>query len=180
MNSIKIPKRITEELAEETGLHLGDGTMNFYKNKKRIKGLFSLRGHIIDDREHYNTRIKELYKNIYNLDISLRSSKKTGVYGFQKWSDEIVNYKNKELGLPLGKKDTTLSIPKIFLTKKSFKIAVLRGIFDTDGGVYLENKRGRDYPRLKISSTSKILIEQVLSILKELKIHATVYINKIK
>lgn len=121
VNSLKLPNKITEELAEETGLHLGDGTMNFYKNKKRIKGLFSLRGHIFDDREHYDIRIKGLYKNIYNLNISLRTSKKTGVYGFQKWSDEIVNYKHKELGLPLGKKDTKLSIPKIFLTKKSLK-----------------------------------------------------------
>ena len=32
--NIKLPRKITTELAEETGLHIGDGSMNFYKNKK--------------------------------------------------------------------------------------------------------------------------------------------------
>ena len=45
---------VTEELAEETGLHIGDGSMNFYKNKGELKGLYQLRGHMTDDKEHYD------------------------------------------------------------------------------------------------------------------------------
>ena len=30
---IDIPKNLYSLLAEETGLHIGDGSMNFYKNK---------------------------------------------------------------------------------------------------------------------------------------------------
>ena len=41
--------KITPELAEEVGWHIGDGSMNFYKGK----GLYQLRGHIEDDKEHY-------------------------------------------------------------------------------------------------------------------------------
>ncbi len=29
MSKIKIPKEITKDLAEETGLHIGDGSMNY-------------------------------------------------------------------------------------------------------------------------------------------------------
>ena len=46
---IILPQRMTEPLAEEIGLHVGDGSMNFYSGR----GLFQLRGHLIDDRAHY-------------------------------------------------------------------------------------------------------------------------------
>jgi len=95
INEIKTPKKITSDLAEETGLHIGDGSMNFYKNKNKTRGFYQLRGHIIDDKEHYETRIKELYNSVYNLKPSMREMKSTGVYGFQIWSDAIINFKKQ-------------------------------------------------------------------------------------
>ena len=59
------------ELAEETGLHIGDGTMNFYNNQGKLKGSYALRGHINDDKEHYNNIINKLYLNLYNLNFQL-------------------------------------------------------------------------------------------------------------
>ena len=44
---------MTCNLAEEIGLHIVDGSMNMYS----IKGLYQLRGNIIDDKEHYQKRI---------------------------------------------------------------------------------------------------------------------------
>jgi len=35
-----IPKKITPELAEETGWHIGDGSMNYYNNKGKLKGIY--------------------------------------------------------------------------------------------------------------------------------------------
>jgi len=79
----RLPEKYTEFLAEEVGLHLGDGTMNFYPVRGNMKGSYSLRGHILDDREHYETRIKKLYKTIFNLNLSLREMKSTGFLGFK-------------------------------------------------------------------------------------------------
>ena len=90
---------------EEIGLHVGDGSMNFYRSKNKTKGLYQLRGHSIDDKLNYYTRIKFLYKYLYNLDISLRHMPSTGVIGFQVWSDALVQFKHKVLGLCLGKKN---------------------------------------------------------------------------
>jgi len=59
-----LPEKLTLELAEEIGLHIGDGTMNFYFNKNHYKGKYSLRGHMIDDVKHYDLKIKCLYKKI--------------------------------------------------------------------------------------------------------------------
>ena len=47
---MQIPKNISSELAEEVGWHIGDGSMNFYKNRGKIRGFYQLRGHIEDDK----------------------------------------------------------------------------------------------------------------------------------
>ena len=168
-----IPKKITPELAEETGWHIGDGSMNYYKNCNNLKGLYQLRGHIQDDKPHYDYRIKEIFKRLYNLDINLRKMHGTGVYGFQIWSDKLVNFKSK-IGLPLGKK-TSIIIPKIFLKEGELIIPIIRGIFDTDGCLYLEKKNNKFYPRIKITTVSKPLADQLKYEINEIGIRATKY-----
>lgn len=175
---IILPEEMTEDLAEEIGLHVGDGSMNVYSNKRLFKGLFQLRGHIIDDREHYQIRIKELYKKLYNLNIHIRDMKSTGVIGFQVWSDAIVDFKNKLLELPLGKKEN-MELPKTINDKALF-FSFMRGLFDTDGTVYIENKRGKPYPRVEIKTTFKPLSLQLLTLLNEYGVRATHYEYKRK
>jgi len=166
------PKSITQELAEEVGWHIGDGSMNFYNNRGKKKGIYQLRGHIEDDKPHYINRIKPLFRSLFNIDISLREMPSTRVFGFQIWSDDLVKFKQK-LGLPLGKK-YDISIPGDFLKNNDLKINVLRGIFDTDGGIYLEKKNNKLYPLCYITTISKMLSKQLHSLLKDFKIHSTV------
>jgi len=170
---MKFPRKITRELAEETGWHIGDGSMNFYKNHGKVRGVYQLRGHISDDKNHYITRIKPFFKTLYNLDISLREMPSTRVFGFQIWNDELVNFKHK-LGLPLGKK-TNVEIPKGMLNKKENVISVIRGIFDTDGCIYLERKNKKLYPRIEISTISLNLAKQLHFLLNDLGFRATYY-----
>lgn len=173
MKISKFPKEISEELAEEVGWHVGDGSMNFYLNRGKSKGIYQLRGHIDDDRAHYLKRIKPLFKSLYDIDISLREMPSTRVFGFQVWSDELVKFK-QGLGLPLGfKRD--IKIPLAFLSDKKLKVAVLRGIFDTDGGIYLEKKNGKLYPRMEIQTISSVLANQLKEIFNEIGLRATMY-----
>lgn len=172
MKITKFPKKITSELAEETGWHIGDGTMGFYNNAGKLKGLYQLRGHIEDDKPHYINRIKPVFRDIYGIDISLREMPSTRVFGFQIWSNELVKFK-KSLGLTCGPK-LDLIIPKIFLRSNELKIAVLRGIFDTDGCVYLEHKNHKLYPRLQITTICRTLAEQMKEIFNELGLNAKV------
>jgi DNA-binding transcriptional regulator WhiA len=170
---MKFPKHISQELAEETGWHIGDGSMNFYKNRGKSRGFYQLRGHIEDDKAHYIKRIKPLFKKLYKIKISLRVMPSTRVFGFQIWNDDLVNFK-KELGLPLGFKEN-IEIPKNFLSNQKLKKAVVRGIFDTDGGIYLEKKNGKLYPRLSITTISFKLSDQLLTLFYEFGIHVTRY-----
>ena len=141
-----------------------------------MKGLYQLRGHIKDDEKYFKTHIYYLYLKLFGLRVSIRKMKKDGVLGFQVWSDELVNFK-RSLGLPLGKKEN-VRIPLIFLKKDNLKLAVVRGLFDTDGCIYLEKKRGKLYPRIEIRTTSGILARQVIKILHEAHIRATLYVVK--
>ena len=168
-----IPSKITSDLAEETGWHIGDGSMNYYNNSGKIKGIYQLRGHIKDDKEHYIKRIKPIFKSLYNIDIKLREMPSTGVFGFQIWNNQLVDFK-KNLGLPLGKKYEVI-IPEKFLNDKKLEIGILRGIFDTDGGIYLEKKNNKLYPRIYITTISKKLSDQIIYIFNKLNFRCTVY-----
>ncbi len=176
-SQLNVPERLDEDLAEETGLHIGDGSMNFYKNGNRFKGSYSLRGHLFDDRLHYDKIIRPLYKRLFDLNISLREMPSTGVYGFQKWSDDLVNFKNKFLGLPLGPK-LNVKIPNKFFKRDFLLKATVRGIFDTDGMLYLEPKNHKLYPRIEISTTSGVLGHQLHKIVNNFGIRATIYLDK--
>ncbi|MCX6749400.1 MAG: hypothetical protein NTW17_01490 [Candidatus Pacearchaeota archaeon] len=170
---MKFPSNISIELAEETGWHIGDGSMNFYKNQGKLRGFYQLRGHIEDDKEHYEKRIKPLFEKLFGTKINIREMPSTRVIGFQIWNSELINFK-KDLGLPLGYKHQ-IEIPKIFLSKDNLKKAIIRGIFDTDGGIYLERKNNKLYPRLSITTISFKLSEQLLKLFYDLNLRATRY-----
>jgi len=171
---IILPNKMTPDLAEEIGLHIGDGSMNFYSNK----GLFQLRGHIEDDKPHYENRIKKLYNELYNLDVNIREMKSTGVIGFQIWNSTLVEFKSKIIGLPLGVKGD-IKIPSLINNKELF-FSFLKGLFDTDGCLYIENKRGKPYPRIEIGTTSQALCLGVLNLAKKYGLNASYYISKRK
>lgn len=147
--------------------------MNYYNNCGKLKGVYQLRGHIKDDRQHYEKRIKPLFEKLYCCKISLRDMPSTGVFGFQIWDDNIVKFK-QNLGLPLGKK-LEISIPLALLKNRENRIAVIRGIFDTDGCVYLEKKNKKLYPRVEIKTISYKLANQLLDILKHFIFRVTLH-----
>lgn len=173
MKITKFPDKITSELAEETGWHIGDGTMNFYKNHGKEIGLYQLRGHIEDDKPHYLMRVKPIFKNLYGADISLREMPSMRVFGFQIWSSDLVKFK-QNLGLTIGPK-LDLIIPEKFLENNDLKISVLRGIFDTDGCIYFEHKNHKHYPRIEITTICKRLVEQLKNLFIELGLRATIH-----
>ncbi len=166
---ILIPNAPSSELAEETGLHLGDGSMNFYKGL----GLYQLRGNIISDKEHYNKVIKPLYESIYNLRINLRDMPSDSVYGFQIWSQALVSFKSSVLKLPLGfKRD--FDVPKFVMGTEAYMRSFIRGVFDTDGTLYLMKRYGSLYPRIELTTISPLFAQRLYKILKLLNFRTTI------
>lgn len=157
---LKIPQKIDKNLAEEIGIHVGDGSMNIY-NKNYM---YSLEGHSKDDKSYYDLHIANLIKKLYGLEVRLRERKCAGVYGFQIGSKGLILFK-KSLGLPLGPKKS-IEIPSIIINSdKEIISSFIRGFFDTDGGIYLENKNNKLYPRIQFTNYSNKLMFQLKNIL---------------
>ncbi|MFH1376766.1 MAG: LAGLIDADG family homing endonuclease [Candidatus Woesearchaeota archaeon] len=155
---VQIPNEPTINLAEEFGIHIGDGSMNFYKEK----GLVSIA--INPNEKKYMDFIKRLYWSLYKVSVNLRNWSRA--YGFQLSSNELVEFKYKQ-GLPLGKKEN-INIPHWIKKNEQYQKACLRGIFDTDGTLYIEKKYNKPYPRIQISSISQNLIKDIHEILVNL------------
>ena len=71
--NIRFPKEMTCELAEEIGIHLGDGCLRYYENAKQKGYAYSVSsGH--DERAYLENVIIPLMKNLYNLVIQISNS----------------------------------------------------------------------------------------------------------
>ena len=76
-------------LCEETGIHIGDGSMNIYS------GVYSytLACHHIDDKKFMDNIVKPMYKELFDVDVKLRPWSK-GTYGFRIHSKNVVKFKH--------------------------------------------------------------------------------------
>ncbi len=168
--------KLNEKLAEETGVHVGDGSMNIYNRVYT----YTLACHHIDDKKYMTNHIIPLYNEVYGIKPNLKPWSK-GTIGFRIHNKEIVNFKHKILGLPLGKKDKVI-IPKKICENVSLQKAFLRGFVSTDGSIntFLANKT-KIYPRIEMCNVSKELMLQINSILRNLGYKTSIWtINKNK
>lgn len=151
-----IQYKINKDLAEETGIHVGDGSMNFYKGNGHV---YTVACHKDDDRDYMDNHILPLIKRIYGKEPKPRNWSQ-GTYGFRICSKDIIKFKNEVLELPLGKK-TNIKIPSIILKDKKLMKHFIMGLFDTDGSLTLWKTNNKLYPRIYFSNISKNLVKQV-------------------
>lgn len=76
------------------------------------------------------------------------------------------------LGVPKGRKSKRVSIPSwVFQEKMENKLSVVQGLFDAEGYVGIDKQRHGDktyrYPYIGIDMTSKNIVNQIASILRE-------------
>ena len=160
---LKIPTILSKELAEETGIHIGDGNLGVHPNGKSLKYQYSISGWT-GDEDYLKEYVVPLMHKIYGIYPSVYRSKTSKSIELHYQSKGLVHFK-KSLNLPLGRKDD-LVIPNIILHSK-FKQDFIRGLFDTDGSICFK-KRYKDinyYPSISMGSKSTSLILQVSKIL---------------
>ncbi len=156
------PDKLIPELAEEIGMHVGDGFLSAKKYEYRLKGNKN-------EKEYYDNFIKPLFKRLYNIDLNLKEYETT--YGFELYSKGLWIFKNRILGIPAGRKND-MAVPDIVRVKnKEILTAFIRGVFDTDGSVSFIKKYktlGNYYPVISLSLKSKRLIFEIREILSML------------
>lgn len=171
--NLKFPDKLTPDLAEEIGIHVGDGFLSKRKNEYRLKG------NKHDEKDYYNSFIKNLYKKLFNLDLNIREYETT--YGFELCSLGFWEFKNKILKLPAGRKDN-MKLPEIVkVNDRNVLCAFIRGVFDTDGYITFKSRYGfkKYYPDIGIAMLSRDLINGIAEILHMLGLKPYKYQDKL-
>ncbi len=163
--SIKIP-RISKDLAEFTGIILGDGHIN----KKQIIVFTNM----TTDRDHgYFT--SHLIKKLFDVNPSVHFRKEYNVMRISVSRVNIINFCTNKLDLKIGHKvKQQVDIPNWIKRNTSYSIACVRGLMDTDGCFFYEchNIKNKKYcyPRLTFVNASMPLRNSVFNILKNLNL----------
>ncbi len=170
--NLLLPNKLTVELAEEIGMHIGDGYLSGKKNDYRLKG------NKHDEKEYYNTHVRNLYKKLFNLNIKIKEYDST--YGFEVYSKALHEFKSNVLKLPKGRKSDIRIPEKIKINNSKILASFLRGLFDTDGNIYFQSRYGyrHYYPRISVAQKSEKLIKEVALILKMLGFRPSIYVGK--
>ena len=173
MNSTKLNLnnfKINEDLAEFYGILIGDGCISKFKHQERVHYAIRIDGNSLTDIQYYHNHLKTLIERIINREIKVKFRKEGNCIFIMFEYRDFALFLNDYLGFPFGKKGEIL-IDKEFMKNQQYLIAILRGLFDTDGCLYFtkNNSKNRYYPIIEISSHSKALLNQLHRVLSELK-----------
>ncbi|MBN1941615.1 MAG: hypothetical protein JW772_05550 [Candidatus Diapherotrites archaeon] len=169
--NIKLPEKMTPELAEEIGMHMGDGFLSSRKFDYRLKGNKK------DEKEYYQKTVEPLFKKLYNANLRLKVY--DSAYGFELYSKAIWEFKTKTLGIKPGKKKQ-IKIPESVKTNNAAILGgFIRGFFDTDGCISFksQNKNKKYYPVIGIETISQNVMEDTYNMLKMFGLNPKCYKN---
>jgi intein/homing endonuclease len=170
------------EVAEFLGWYVGDGCLSVSHNHYE----FTLTGDLTEELDFYNQiivpRLSILFVN--KISINLRKYPSVGVCGVYIFNKGFTQYLQNTFGLNMGKK-TNIRIPKIIQSREQ-KISFVRGLFDTDGSIFFcrSNSKTKKItfaqkyhckPKIKLTSISKVLIDEVNHLLISLGFSPRLY-----
>ena len=156
------------KLAEFMGIMFGDGHLSRYQATVTTNSETDI---------NHAKYVQRLSYELFNVSSTLNFKKDRRAVDITTSSINLVKWINSK-GMPIGNKlKNGLNIPNWILKNKSFKKAFLRGLFDTDGCIYVDKHKikGILYQNYGwvITSYSKELRSGVLKILEEIGFHPT-------
>jgi hypothetical protein len=169
---VKIPDKLTPELAEIIGIILGDG--NIY-TKDRFE--INITGDITEDKEYHEKIISKLFENTFNIKIISKDkfSKNSSCRRIQIRSKAIVSFLTKIIGLKSGRKQE-INIPKLirYSTDNKIIFSFLRGLADTDFTIKFKTRYGKSnyYPIVIGNFCDKTLVLQLKEVLEKTGFHS--------
>lgn len=179
-SKISLPKYLNENLAEFTGIVIGDGHLaHQVRNDSNFYSL-TITCNFTEDMDYFNKVINPLFKKLFNAKLSIRKNKKLNYFNAVKCSKSIVTFMNSNFLIPIGNKASKIQIPQLIIeSNESIKSAFIRGLAGTDFSLSFKNKKYiHNYPVIKCSLKSKSIICQLNTILAEFGFNANLILNE--
>ncbi len=153
---------------ELIGIILGDGYIR-YNTKESIYGL-EITGDALDDHEYFQS-IAEIIEKISKKKpkIWTKKEKKGQSLKLLIYDKKFIEFLIDDLDIVYKNKTFTAEIPQKYSEWKYSK-HILRGLFESDGSLYFSRSKKLEYPsypRIEITTSSKKLAEQIISIMKQ-------------
>lgn len=155
---IKIPK-LNNDLAEFLGLLAGDGHVS------KVNYEVSVTCHKELDKDYATNRVTKLFLDLFSLNAIIKENKNNNAMKCLVHSKMLSEYLTTYFQIPRGKKKGKLHIPIQIRTEKELLASYVRGLFDTDGSIYLRRKSSLV---LSIISRDPIFLNEVKNALTEL------------
>lgn len=146
---------LTKELAEIIGALSGDGHIN--KNNYEVSITCSKL-----DKE-YIYYLKEIFERLFGLKFRIITQE--NIIRLKTYSKSLALFFHTIYGLPLGRKMNKLKIPAKVKDNDEVLKSYIRGLFDTDGSIYL--RRQKDIV-IEIISRDGRYLEEVREVLESL------------
>ncbi|HLC92967.1 MAG TPA: LAGLIDADG family homing endonuclease [archaeon] len=172
--------KLTPELAELTGILIGDGCLSKYfaNFDKRWRYELAFTGNN-DEYDYYRDFIQPVFKNYFNTKgrLFIRKDNSTRFHVLSKVAFDFF----AGIGIPIGEKSHSVSIPREIMSTTNLLAPCLRGIWDTDGSIYQRYpKQYKNHPKhyshlksMHLAMVSKSVIEDVKECLTRLSIQSS-------
>ncbi|MBI4210402.1 MAG: hypothetical protein HY544_02760 [Candidatus Diapherotrites archaeon] len=171
---------LTSELAELTGVVIGDGCLSKYfaNYDKRWRYEIAFTGNN-DEYAYYRDFVQPIFKSYFGVKGRLFIHKDNSTR-FHVLSRKVFDF-FANLGIPVGEKSHSVFIPRKIMADSELRVPCLRGVWDTDGSIYQRYSRQyknhpKHYSNLKsmlLKMSSKAIIEDVKEGLTELSIRSS-------
>src|SRR3989344_4830064 len=163
-------------LAEIYGALLGDGCLSGYyaKSSKRWRNEVVFTGNISEE-DYFVNFIKKELESRFGFKGRINRKLKDHAIEIHFTAKAVFTYFSKIF--PAGKKPESLCFPAFILSNSKLLIPCLRGLFDTDGSIYLGyNKKKingkityKYYNVIQLKMRAPVLIKQVKQIFSDLR-----------
>jgi DNA-binding transcriptional regulator WhiA len=153
---------LNENTSELIGAYLGDG----YIYRKNRKYQIGFTGNIVTDKEYFDY-LRDLLLKEFSKEVIPKE--RSGGLRITFYSKKVCEFLLDEIGLPHGEgKCEKAFIPNNIISDWGLCKNLIRGLFDTDGSVFVSKKpRLKKYPSIELTTCSKKLVEQVKEILEK-------------
>lgn len=163
--ALTLDNELSPNLCEFIGALIGDGFIGTHTGQVQLTGDATL------DREYYLNYIIPLCNDLFSYTPRIYIQKNT--MRARIYSTALKRYLSTYLQFPIGEKSHTITIPELIMNgPDECRKAVLRGMFDTDGGLFFDQRPTYDKPYVRIgyTSVSRRLISQASDLLSAYEI----------
>lgn len=166
--------KLNKEICEFIGAYIGEGYLAHYGKHQYLIG-------ISGDKKYDEDYLKNYLVSLIKRNFP---STKPRLYYRTDENTLMLRVNSKQLydlfikfGFNTGKKSRNIKIPENILKNKEFMNATIRGIFDTDGCIFLDKREAykKPYPRITLQLSSQKLLDQLENHLSR---NFKLYVNK--